>query len=114
MSDLEAIPKRIQLRRTKGWRKPLGAVVVSRPSRWGNPFILWSSQIVVDLNSDRSWWCQHDARAVAVRLFRDETLPTLDVSPLRGSDLCCWCPPEVACHADVLLAAANAGEVANS
>lgn len=31
-------PKRIQLRRTKGWRKPEGAIVVSRPSRWGNPF----------------------------------------------------------------------------
>ncbi|MCW2756994.1 MAG: hypothetical protein JWO46_740 [Nocardioidaceae bacterium] len=31
-------PKRIQLRRTKGWRKPEGAIVVARPSRWGNPF----------------------------------------------------------------------------
>jgi hypothetical protein len=33
-------PKRIQLRRTKGWRKPEGTIVVSRPSRWGNPFTL--------------------------------------------------------------------------
>lgn len=31
-------PKRIQLRRTKGYRKPEGAIVVARPSRWGNPF----------------------------------------------------------------------------
>jgi hypothetical protein len=31
-------PKRIQLRRTKGWRKPEGAIVVARPSRWGNPY----------------------------------------------------------------------------
>ena len=31
-------PKRIQLSRTKGWRKPEGAVVVSRPTKWGNPF----------------------------------------------------------------------------
>lgn len=29
-------PQRIQLRRTKGWRKPEGAIVVARPSRWGN------------------------------------------------------------------------------
>jgi hypothetical protein len=29
-------PQRIQLRRTKGWRKPEGAVIVARPSRWGN------------------------------------------------------------------------------
>lgn len=35
-------PKRIQLRRTKGWRKPEGAVVVARPSRWGNPFVVGS------------------------------------------------------------------------
>lgn len=31
-------PKRIQLQRTKGWRKPGGAVVVARPTKWGNPF----------------------------------------------------------------------------
>lgn len=31
-------PKRVQLRRTKGWRKPEGAIVVARPSKWGNPF----------------------------------------------------------------------------
>ena len=31
-------PKRIQLSRKKGWRKPEGAIVVARPSRWGNPF----------------------------------------------------------------------------
>lgn len=29
---------RIQLRRTKGWRLPAGAVVVSRPTIWGNPW----------------------------------------------------------------------------
>ena len=31
-------PQRIQLRRTPGWRKPPGTVVVSRPSKYGNPF----------------------------------------------------------------------------
>ena len=29
--------RRIQLRRTRGWSKPPGAVVVPRPTRWGNP-----------------------------------------------------------------------------
>jgi hypothetical protein len=33
-------PQRIQLRRTKGWRKPEGAIVVARPSKWGNPYRL--------------------------------------------------------------------------
>jgi hypothetical protein len=29
---------RITLSRAKGWRKPDGAVIVSRPSIWGNPW----------------------------------------------------------------------------
>lgn len=39
-------PKRIQLRRTKGWRKPEGAIVVARPSKWGNPFPIHGDWIV--------------------------------------------------------------------
>ena len=32
------MPDRIQLKRTRGWRLPEGAVSVGRPSRWGNMF----------------------------------------------------------------------------
>lgn len=32
------MPERIRLSRAKGWRKPEGAVMVSRPSKWGNPW----------------------------------------------------------------------------
>ena len=35
MSDM---PHRIQLRRTKGWRKPPNTIVVARPGKWGNPW----------------------------------------------------------------------------
>lgn len=35
-------PRRIQLRRTKGWRIPPSTVVVARPSMWGNP---WKARI---------------------------------------------------------------------
>ena len=35
-------PKRIQRKRTRGWRMPEGAVYVGRGSRWGNPF-RWES-----------------------------------------------------------------------
>ena len=31
-------PKRIQQRRTKGWRKSECAISVARPHKWGNPF----------------------------------------------------------------------------
>lgn len=33
-------PHRVQLRRTKGWRKPENTVVVARPSRWGNWYVI--------------------------------------------------------------------------
>jgi hypothetical protein len=32
------MPQRIQRKRTAGWRKPAGAVCVTRPSVYGNPF----------------------------------------------------------------------------
>jgi hypothetical protein len=31
-------PRRVQRRRTKGWRMPEDALYVGRPSKWGNPF----------------------------------------------------------------------------
>jgi Domain of unknown function (DUF4326) len=31
-------PRRMQRRRTAGWHKPTGSVIVDRTSRWGNPF----------------------------------------------------------------------------
>ncbi len=30
--------ERVQLRRARGWRKPEHTIIVSRPSRWGNPY----------------------------------------------------------------------------
>lgn len=100
-------PSRIQLRRTKGWRKPEGAVVVSRPSAWGNPFpiggFLMGNYVAIAVPIDR---------ALSVELHRawvDRMLDLgrLDLSPLRGRDLACWCPPDVPCHADTLIEAAN-------
>lgn len=39
------MPQRIQLSRRKGWRKPDGAVVVARPSKWGNPYRVGETQM---------------------------------------------------------------------
>lgn len=39
------MPERIQLRRTKGWRKPEGAVNVARPTRWGNWYAVRPNRI---------------------------------------------------------------------
>lgn len=104
-------PKRIQLRRTKGWRKPEGAVVVSRPSKWGNPFIgenaardfrrflrkRMSQGEIVDRFGPIS--------GLGIIVLRTRMLT--EIAELAGKDLCCWCGLDAACHADVLLELAN-------
>ena len=90
LSDQGKHPLRQQRKRTKGWRKPSGAVCVSRPSQWSNPFP------VVKENP-----------LLAVTRFETYVLPDLDVSGLRGKVLLCWCSEDAPCHADVLAWAAN-------
>ena len=116
-----AEPKRIQLSRRKGYRKPEGAIVVARPSRWGNPYHL---DLYRDDYPDTS---EHGLRSMATSDFRglvegrwdrfEDTpaYPSIDAirAELRGHDLACWCPlvdadgRPVPCHADVLLELAN-------
>lgn len=129
------MPERIQLKRTRGWRKPEGAVVVARPSCWGNPFRVgdlvrdpgYGGLAVPDLGvMPEGTYTGFVVRRVrdrvdAVALFRayiafhDDTWPPEEIRrELGGRDLACWCPlpepgqPDI-CHAAVLLAVA-AGE----
>ena len=67
---MSATARRIQLRRTKGWRKPADAVVVARPTRWGNPFPIdgdWMVWTAVGLGYSAS---PAGRRAAAVALHR--------------------------------------------
>jgi len=112
------MPKRIQLRRTKGWRKPEGAVNVARPTRWGNPFrpgpvwiepfqptpddstpgVAVGSLVILDLASVLALYRQHIIGTFGAGHIGRE---------LAGKDLACWCPLDQPCHADVLLEVAN-------
>ena len=90
------MPQRYQRSRRKGSRLPAGVVVVTRPTKWGNPYPLKLG------------------RAEAVRRYREDLLAgrlavtVEDVKrDLRGRDLACYCPLDGPCHADVLLAIAN-------
>ncbi len=113
---MTATPKRIQLRRTKGWRKPEGAIVVARPSKWGNWYRITSeggrwhvghaSAPQIESRATKA-----EAVALAVAWFREDWLvasrePQI-LDELRGHDLACWCPLDQPCHADVLLELAN-------
>lgn len=101
-------PQRIQLKRTKGWRMPPNTMKVDRTTRWGNHIVVGSERGI-----GYGPWTAEDAVAV----FRSETEqsmqerpsgePPLDLSPLRGKNLACWCPIGSPCHADVLIELAN-------
>jgi hypothetical protein len=100
------MPKRIQLKRTKGWTMPPNTVKVDRSTKWGNP---WT--VPGDFSTNRG----------AVARFRSAVMDGPPPHPesyigriiadarteLRGKDLACWCKPEEPCHADVLLQLAN-------
>jgi hypothetical protein len=110
-------PKRIQLRRTKGWRKPEGAVTVSRPTVWGNPWKAGARTWTVLPGGliDKS---EKPAEGItleeAIASFRNSIEHDPDHiaivrRELAGKDLACWCPLDQPCHADVLLEIANGG-----
>jgi hypothetical protein len=121
------MPKRIQLRRVRNWRKPEGAIVVARPSPWGNPYTV-AGAIENGFAADEA-----QARKVTVEFFRSWLLGlspgdqdsyrtgsrTYDriwmrehLPELTGKALCCWCPTTEPCHAAVLLAIANGDDEA--
>lgn len=96
-------PTRIQRRRTAGWKKPTGAVDVTRGTAWGNPYRVGRPW--------RGYQAAVDA-AHAVALFRalvalSPTFVGLVRAELAGRDLMCWCSLGEPCHADVLLEVAN-------
>lgn len=94
------MPKRIQLRRTKGWRKPCGAIVCTRPGKWGNPFM-------VGVHEETAAKCVEVFRRYIEGRGHHTLTPERIREELRGRDLCCWCKLDAPCHVDVLLEIAN-------
>jgi hypothetical protein len=97
-------PKRIQRKRTRGWRMPEGAVYVGRPTMWGNvwrfnPKSATSRRVAV--HHYRGW-----AEVFFASPAKDYSMIAA-IERIRGRDLACWCPLDQPCHADVLLELAN-------
>src|SRR5690606_8972980 len=108
--------KRIQLRSTRGWRKPDGAVVVARPTKWGNPFRMGEMVPEGDTRELQHRATREDVVDEFVELIAGHLLPEIRAAypsddeiraELGGHDLACWCPLSSPCHADVLLELAN-------
>lgn len=98
-------PKRIQRKRTKGWRMPEGAVYVGRPTRWGNPWtIRGDAERVASLHRYAI-----EKQEVFLWPWEYGNMPShAEIrAELAGKDLVCWCSESQPCHADVLLEIAN-------
>jgi len=118
------LPRRIRRSRAGGWKKPNGSVIVDCTSRWGNP---WQAVLCPEARSwyvcrartkertGRSYSSHALARQASVWYFHrwlratpsGRALSVRAADELHGKDLCCWCRPGDACHADVLLAVAR-------
>lgn len=69
---------------------PADAIYVGRGSAWGNPYKITATM----------------TRDMVCDAYERHCIPQLDLAPLRGHDLVCFCAPH-RCHADALLVAAN-------
>jgi len=113
-------PKRIQRKRTKGWRLPPNTVCVDRTSRFGNPFIAKECRAAGYEGTDeeikqrcvkafRAWLCDKDGWLNWDGPESEQAKQViLDALPdLRGKDLACFCKEGDSCHGDVLIELAN-------
>jgi hypothetical protein len=126
MVDSREAPKRIQRKRTKGWKMPPNTVYVGRPTRWGNPF--WHAQRFESIDVAIRVYRAAVNGIFAPAEFKDMGDSAFHIAcedlndwnkrfrggaenaaryELRGKDLACWCPLDQPCHADMLLEIAN-------
>lgn len=114
------MPRRIQRKRTKGWRMPEGVIYVGRPGAWGNPFGKDDASLMLYRNAVKGIWDPSLVFGLTLTVVREiyqkyEAFQNqfarhpLDVARgyLRGKDLACWCKEGAPCHADILLELAN-------
>lgn len=101
-------PKRIQRKRTKGWKMPENTVYVGRGTQWGNPYVVGKDgtreECIAKYAKDL---LPYNHKTGTMRDFYVSQLWLEEIMKLKGKNLACWCKPSEACHADWLLAMAN-------
>lgn len=106
--------KRIQRKRTKGYRLPDNTKCVNRGTKWGNPFrvvFTAGSWAVIDKNGKhwgRLYTEKENATEIAIEcygnwLHEQIALKKMDLNELKGKHLACFCSLSAPCHADYLL-----------
>jgi len=94
--------KRIQRKRTKGWKMPTNTVYVGRPTKWGNPY-----QVSCPATKEfRAKQVEKYERLIKANVWTEPNHRSI-ILELRGKNLACWCREDQVCHADILLKIAN-------
>ncbi len=100
-----AHPLRIQRKRTKGFKHPVGTKFVTRPSKFGNPF--------ESAASFAAWLESGDVASDLLKPMTPEELTErrqwimANVHTLRGKLIACFCGLDDPCHADILARISN-------
>ena len=113
-------PKRIQRKRTKGFRLEPNTKCVNRGTKYGNPYkVVFDKEIsltewfVTKRNGSviQSFKTKEDANKYSIELFNtycELTFTTEEIQKdLQNKNLACFCSLDVPCHADYLLEIAN-------
>ena len=109
------IMKRIQRKRTKGWKMPERTRYVGRGTRYGNPHKVLAREDhwIVELDNGSvigNFLTKDKAAEYVVKVFEitlramDQEFVKMLLDELSDYDaLCCWCSIDDPCHADVLI-----------
>jgi len=116
--------KRIQRKRTKGWKMPENTKFVGRPTKFGNPLKLAGGVIFIDASHRRNIldrWVFYNYGNIKdlISLYKQlwsgvifqnkdlqywsDRFKKLDLNELKGKNLACFCSLDSPCHADVIL-----------
>jgi len=120
------MPTGIQMSRQHPWRAANpDAVIVARPSRWGNPFTIaeygldlslalfantasaiWNPNTLGQDKTDEQFDAAYRAHNAWLKRIGGHPLEIMRYE-LAGHDLACWCGLDKRCHRDILLRLAN-------
>jgi hypothetical protein len=120
------MPRRLQRKRTKGFKLPEGTVVCTRPGVLGNPFVgdsaisayramldgtLWSETCGGFYDEDK---CYNELYFIGTTRLSIDRCEEYDrdkilarIAEVRGMNLACYCGLNDPCHVDVILEFAN-------
>lgn len=106
------LPKRVQRKRSKGWKAPEGTVHCTRPGKYGNPFSIGDTEpgcrcgacVMVDKREVQGYFRNWIRGRLSHNAFGKRYSPP-DLTPLlQAKYISCWCKEDDPhCHLVVIL-----------